>query len=249
VIDPRGSAPWYSIGRPAYFAEALVPVAFAAVLSPAFVLALPGFAEVLGSHESITYTMGTHYAAVWIPYVLLAFALAVAGLYGRSPRLGRGVVRAALVLCVLVLALASPTHWGHYLRPRNAHDAVLDAALARLSPGLDVGTFDEAYAHLGFDPSAQLGLRRDPRFVLVDETLANSWFTVRYLPGLQRGLVAGRYRRLWREDGVSLLERIDGGGAPRAERVRDGRGGGTVGAFARARRAFARGRGDQQKRG
>jgi len=249
VVDPRGSAPWYSIGRPAYFAEALVPVAFAAVLSPAFLLALPGFAEVLGSHESITYTMGTHYAAVWIPYVLLAFALAAASLYGRSSRLGSGVVRAALVLCVLVLAVASPTHWGHYLRARNAHDAVLDAALARLRPDLDVGTFDEAYAHLGFDPNAQLGLRRDPRFVLIDETLANSWFTVRYMPRLQRGLIAGTYRRLWRDDGVSLLERIDGRGAASAERVRDGRGSGAAGASARGRRAFARGRGNQQERG
>jgi uncharacterized membrane protein len=249
VVDPRGSAPWYSIGRPAYFLEALVPLAFAALLSPAFVLALPGFAEVLGSHESITYTMGTHYAAVWIPYVLLAFALAVGRLYARSARLGWGVARAALALCAIVLAVASPTHWGHYLRARNAHDAVLDAALARLGPGLEVGTFDEAYAHLGFDPHAQLGLRRDPRFVLIDETLANSWFTVRYLPRLQHGVAIGTYRRLWRDDGVSLLERIDGSGAAGAKRVRDGRGSGAVGAVASARRAFARGRGNQQERG
>jgi hypothetical protein len=163
--------------------------------------------------------------------------------------LGLGIVRAALVLCVVVLAVASPTHWGHYLRARNAHDAVLDAALARLAPNLDVGTFDEAYAHLGFDPNAQLGLRRDPRFVLVDETLANSWFTVRYLPRLQRGLVTGTYRRLWRDDGVSLLERIAGSGAASAERVPDGRGSGAAGAGPRGRRAFARGRGDQQERG
>jgi uncharacterized membrane protein len=249
IVDPRGSAPWYSIGRPAYFLEALVPLAFAAFLSPAFVLALPGFAEVLGSHESITYTMGTHYAAVWIPYVLLAFALGVEAAYGRSPRYGRGLVRASIVLCALVLAVASPTHWGHYLRARNAHDAVLDAALGRLPPTLQVGTFDEAYAHLGFDPNAQLGLRANPRFVLVDRTFANSWFTARYLPMLRRGLAAGRYRERWSEDGVSLLERVDGSGNASAERLRDGRGGDAVGAGARDRRALARGGGDQQERG
>ncbi len=249
VVDPRGSAPWYSIGRPAYFFEAMLPLAFVAFFAPAFVLALPGFAEVLGSHESITYTMGTHYAAVWIPYVLLAFACAIARLYDRSPQLARGFVRASLVLCVLVLAVASPTHWGHYLRARNAHDAVLDAALARLPATLEVGTFDEAYAHLGFDPNAQLGLQRDPRFVLVDETFANSWFTARYLPALRRGLARGTYRRVWSEDGVLLIERVNGRAGAGAERVSDGRGSGAVDASARARRAFAGGGGDQQERG
>jgi hypothetical protein len=207
IVDPRGSAPWYSIGRPAYFLEAMLPFAFVALLSPAAALALPGFAEVLGSHESITYTMGTHYAAVWIPYVLLAFAFAIARFADRSPRLALGLVRTSLGLSALVLAVASPTHWGHYLRGRNAHDAVLDAALARLPPGIEIGTFDEAYAHLGFDPNSELGLRRDPRYVLVDATLANSWFTVRYLPLVRRGLADGSYRRLWSDDGVLLVER------------------------------------------
>ncbi len=112
IVDPRGSAPWWSIGRPAYFLEALVPLGFVPLSSPAFVLALPGFAEVLASHESITYTMGQHYAAIWIPYVLFAYALAVARMHARSPRWARGVVRGSLALCVLVLVFASPTHWG-----------------------------------------------------------------------------------------------------------------------------------------
>ena len=77
IVDPRGSAPWYSIGRPAYFLEALVPLLFLCCLSPLFLVALPAFAEVLLSHESITYTMGQHYAGVWIGYVLAAFALGI----------------------------------------------------------------------------------------------------------------------------------------------------------------------------
>jgi uncharacterized membrane protein len=245
IVDPRGTAPWYSIGRPAYFLEALVPVAFAALFSPAFVLALPGFAEVLGSHESITYTMGEHYAAVWIPYVLLAFALGIARFSTDSPKTARGFVRASLVLCALVLAVASPTHWGHFLRARNAHDAVLDAALARLPVTLEIGTFDEAYAHLGFDPNAQLGLQKNPRYVLVDETLANSWFTVRYLPLLRSGLARGSYRQVWREDGVSLDERVDGRAAAGAEGQLRGRSSGPLGASPSRRRAFARRRGDE----
>ncbi len=209
LVDPRGSAPWYSIGRPAYFLEAMVPLAFVCVASPAFVLALPGFAEVLGSHESITYTMGTHYAAVWIPYVLFAYALAIAAQYRRSPRTARRLVGVSIALSLLVLAFASPTHWAHYLRARNLHDAVLDRAVARMPAGLDVGTFDEMYAHLGFNPHAQLGMARAPRYVLVDATLRNSWFTVAALPVLENGARSGAYRRLWAEDGVQLFERCD----------------------------------------
>lgn len=215
LVDPRGSAPWYSIGRPAYFLEAMVPLAFVCVASPAFLLALPGFAEVLGSHESITYTMGTHYAAVWIPYVLFAYVLAIAAQYRRSPHTARRLVQASIALCLLVLAFASPTHWAHYLRARNLHDAVLDRAVARLPADIDVGTFDETYAHLGFDPRAQLGMARAPRYVLVDATLRNSWFTVAALPVLQSGMRSGAYRRIWGEDGVQLFERCDPGAGGR----------------------------------
>ena len=206
IVDPRGSAPWTSIGRPAYFLEAVVPLALACFASPAFILALPGFAEVLGSHESITYTMGTHYAAVWVPYVLFAFALGIAATYVRRPRLAAVLVRTATVLCALVLVFASPTHWGHYLGLRTAHDEALDTAVLKIGNDLDVGTFDEMYAHVGFDPRAQLGLARSPRYALVDATYANSWFTVRYLPALRREAAAGKIRLIWRDDGLELYD-------------------------------------------
>jgi uncharacterized membrane protein len=216
IVDPRGSAPWYSIGRPAYFLEAVVPLALVCFASPAVVLALPGFAEVLGSHESITYTMGTHYEAVWVPYVLFAFVLGLATTYASRPRLARGLLRTSLVLCTLVLVFASPTHWGHYLGLRTAHDAVLDTAVAKIGNDLEVGTFDEVYAHAGFDPQAELGLRHAPRYALIDRTYSRSWFTVRYGPLLQRGVAEGRYRLIWSDDGVELYD-LGGTSAGHAE--------------------------------
>jgi uncharacterized membrane protein len=206
IVDPRGSAPLDSIGRPAYFLEAVVPLAFACFLSPAFVLAVPGFVEVLGSHESITYTMGTHYAAVWIPYVLFAFVLGIANAYARRPRLTAILVRTSTVLCALILIFASPTHWGHYLGPRSAHDAALDRAVGKIGNDLNVGTFDEMYAHAGFDPHAQLGLKHKPRYALVDATYARSWFTVQWLEALRRGAARGQYRLLWSDDGIELYD-------------------------------------------
>jgi uncharacterized membrane protein len=224
--DARGTAPWYSIGRPAYVLEAFLPLAFVALASPAVVLALPGFAEVLLSHESITYTMGQHYAAVWIAYVLFAFALAVGRAYARSPRLATALVRTAAALCVLVLAFASPTHWGHYLRARDAHDRVLDAALARLPRDANVGTSDELFAHLGFDRNAELGLARAPRFALVDVRNANSYLDGALLAAIDAS--SGAYRLLWNDDGVEFFERL-GGTAPRAaESGPGGRGSGAA---------------------
>lgn len=220
IGDLRGSAPWYSIGRPAYFLEAMIPLAFVPFASPAIVFALPGFAEVLGSHESITYTMGQHYAGVWIGYVLFAFALAIARTARRSPRAAANLVRAALALCVLVLAFASPTHWGHYLRLRDAHDAARDRALARLPRDIEVGASDDFYAHLGFDPHAMLGLARRPRFALVDERDTASYLNAKWRPIVVAGARRGAYRFVWGDDGVELYERRGGTAPPVAERAR-----------------------------
>ena len=205
--DARGQAPWYSIGRPAYALEALVPLAFLPLATPAFALALPGFIEVLASHESITYTMGQHYAGVWIGYVLFAFALGIARAHARSPDLGSRLLRMSLVISVLVLAFASPTHWGHNLRLRNAHDAARDRALARLDPASEVGASDVLFAHLGFDPHAMLGLDRAPRFALVDTRDRSSYVDERWAPIVTRGVATGALRLLWAEDGVGLYQR------------------------------------------
>ncbi|GAC1311277.1 MAG: hypothetical protein NVSMB19_25680 [Vulcanimicrobiaceae bacterium] len=205
--DARGRAPWYSIGRPAYVFEAFLPLAFAALASPAIAFAIPGFVEVLGSHESITYTMGQHYAAVWIAYVLFAFALAIGATYARAPRRATAVVRAALALCALVLVFASPTHWGHYVRARTAHDAARDRALARLPRDAEVGVADDFYAHLGFDPHALLGFERRPRYALLDAKDDGAALNVTWRPIIVAAARSGAYRLVWSDDGVELYER------------------------------------------
>jgi uncharacterized membrane protein len=204
-----GNTPWYSIGRPAYFLEALVPLAFVCLLSPLFLLALPGFAECLFSHDSVTYTMGQHYAAPWIGYVLGAFALGVARLYAKRWRLAIFAQRAAIALCVANLVFASPTHWGHYLGVRGAHDRIVDQELAGLPPALDVGTHDELFAHLGFDPNASLGLGRAPRAVLIDRRDETSYWVEQLVPVLEQEVAEGRYRLVRAVDGVERYERVE----------------------------------------
>lgn len=198
---------WASIGRPAYALEAFVTLCFVPFASPAVAFAFPPFAELLLSHDPITYTMGQHYAGIWIGYVLFAFALGSCGIAARAPRLGRRLVRASLALCLLVLVVASPTHWGHYLRLPNEHDAALAKALRRLPPDLAVGAPEEIYAHLGFDPHAELGLARSPRYALLDAALATSFLEKEWEPVVSRGLRDGTYRAVWREGSIALYER------------------------------------------
>jgi uncharacterized membrane protein len=194
------------VGRLTFLLEALLPLVFVPLFTPGFLLALPGLVEVLSSRWSITYTMGQHYAGVWIGEMLVAFALGIASVARRNPIAARNFVRAALVLCLVNLAVASPTHWGHYLRARNAHDAALDALVARVPPGAAVATYDEVYSHLGFDPGAQIGFDPDvlPEYLLFDDRYDGAAWRTIYRPRLETLLREGRYRPLAAYDGATL---------------------------------------------
>jgi hypothetical protein len=107
------------------------------------------------------------------------------------------------------LAFASPTHWGHYLGARTAHDRLVDRELAMLPPALDVGTHDELFAHLGFDPNASLGLGREPEAVLIDRNDRTSYWVERLGPILEQDVADGRYRLVRDVDGVERYERVE----------------------------------------
>lgn len=200
-LQARGpTTPLFSLGRLTYAIEAFAPVLFVPVLSPVVIGALPGFAECLLSHESLTYTMGQHYAAVWIGYVLIAYAFAASRL-GKWARIG------SLVACTLVLLVASPTHWGHFLTVPNRHDAVLDRFVGSLATDASVGTHDEMYAHLGFVSGAQIGLDPLPRFALFDFTYHSTAWDTSVRPQFERLLKSGVYRIVRSEDEVVLAER------------------------------------------
>jgi uncharacterized membrane protein len=189
------------LGRISYLLEAFVPLCFVPLVRRHVLYVIPGLAEVLASRWSITYTMGQHYAGVWVGEMLVAFALTLAAF---RPPLARRLTVAALVVCVLNLALASPTHWRHYLRPRTAHDAVLDRFLGALPPDAEIGSFDEVYAHLGFDPNAQLGIAMQPKLILLDRQYPSAYWHDVVTPQVRALVTAGRYRLVRADDGVEL---------------------------------------------
>ncbi len=193
------------VGRLTYVLEALVPLALIPLRSPVMLLALPGFAEVLASREPLTYTMGQHYAAAWVPYVLVAFALGATRLLARAPATGAGWIRASALLCALVLVFFSPLHLAHFLRFPNARDAATQRAIAQLPRDAGIGTYDEIYAHLGFFPRAQIGVRGEPEFVLYDERYVSHSWSQQIFPQIRRGLGNGAYAEVSNGDGIIVL--------------------------------------------
>jgi len=195
------------LGRVSYLLEAFVPLCLVPLIRRHILYVIPGLVEVLASRWSITYTMGQHYAGVWVGEMLVAYALTIAALaVARGPTFARRLTVASLVLCLLNLSLASPTHWGHYLRARNAHDAVLDGVLRTLPPAAAIGSYDEVYAHLGFDPNALLGVAGDPQYILLDRTYPSAYWRDVVTPQVQALVRQGRYRLVRNVDGVELYQ-------------------------------------------
>jgi uncharacterized membrane protein len=196
------------LGRLSFLLEAFVPLCFVPVFGWGVLLVAPGLLEVLSSHWSITYTMGQHYAGVWVGEMLVVYALGLAAFARtRGPQFATRLAVASLVICVLNLSLASPTHWRHYLAPVNAHDRVLDAFVAALPPAAVVGTHDEIYSHLGFDPNARNEWATLPEYVLVDNTYPSAgWQDIgrKQLADLVRRHV---YALVRKEDGVELYRK------------------------------------------
>ena len=196
------------LGRISFLIEALLPLSFVPLLRWHVLYVIPGLVEVLVSRWAITYTMGQHYAGAWVGEMLVAYALTIAALAAtRGVRFAGRLAIVSLVLCLLNLSLASPTHWGHYLRPRTAHDAVLDRFVAAIPPDATVGTFDEAYAHLGFDPGARFGIAGDPQYVLLDRTYPSAYWRDVVTPQVRAAAAAGHFHLMRSEDGVELYER------------------------------------------
>lgn len=209
ITDPQAQQTGLDavLGRVSFLLEAFVPLCFVPLLRPLGLIVLPGLVEVLSSRWSITYTMGQHYAGVWAGEMLVAYAVALAAL---SPARATRLATISLVLCAVNLGVASPTHWGHFLGPLTAHDRVLDAFVAELPRDAAVGTHDEIYAHLGFDPLARSGWKSRPEYVLVDDRYDSRGWQQTGLPELD-GLVRRHVYELVRTaDGVRLYRRGKG---------------------------------------
>ncbi|MDQ6929329.1 MAG: DUF2079 domain-containing protein [Candidatus Eremiobacteraeota bacterium] len=194
--------------RLGYVFLAFAPLVFVPFRLRILLLAVAPFAEVLLSRAPVTYTMGQHYAAVWIPYVLVAFVLGACDLQNRKPLRARAAMRAAFTICAVILLVANPLHPKYFLRIPQSKDRQLDAFIATLPAKIDVGTQEEAYTHMGFYPNATLGMERFPQYALFDWNYPDSNWVIRDGAKMRAALAAGRYKIARSNDGIVLYERV-----------------------------------------
>lgn len=190
--------------RFSFVIEVLAPLLFLPLRSAWFLLALPGLVEVLASRWSITYTMGQHYAGVWIAYVLAAFVVALAAIAKKNRARAELLAKLSMLVCALILVFASPTHWGHFLGVQTAHDRALNRILARIPASAQVGAVDEVYTHLSLDPNAQTGFAGSPEYLVVDARYDSATWRTLYEPELDARLHTGGYQSVTNDDGVTL---------------------------------------------
>ena len=144
-----------TVGRLTYVLEAFVPLAFVPFRSRLLWLALPGFAIVLLANSGLVWRMGMHYAALWIPWVLLAFAGGIAAL--RRPARW---TTSPFALSAVVLIAFSPLHPAHYLVPSYRALGDARAALAQVPAGRERGDARRVVQRDLGQPSGRDGVRR-----------------------------------------------------------------------------------------
>ena len=197
----------FTLGRLTYVLEALVPLAFVPLRSRLAWLAVPGFAIVLLANSGLVWRMGMHYAALWIPWLLIAFAAGIGTL-----RLQRRWTTIACVLSAIVLVAFSPLHPLHYLKPSYHALGDARAVLGSVPPGATVATHDEWYTAIAArHPGAQiLGTPftgGGAEYIVFAEDYPNATFREVLLPALRAALACGEYHLAMQRGAVRAYER------------------------------------------
>jgi uncharacterized membrane protein len=193
-----------TVGRVTYLAEALVPLALVPLGAPLLWLAAPGFAIVLLANSGLVWRMGMHYAALWIPWLLIAFVGGLAAL--RAPQRW---ATAALVLSAIVLVAFSPLHPAHYLRPSYHDLAAARAAVARVPPGASVATHDEWYTAISATHPGATVFGEDPpaaTYLAFAEDFPSAPFRGIVLPRLRALVAREHYRLVFHRGAVAVYE-------------------------------------------
>ena len=205
--------PWYlaqicTFGRFTYLLEALVPLAFLPFFSRWTWLAVPGLLVVLLSSDPIAWRMGSHYAAIYVPWLLLgAVAALVRFDAARAPRRAIRWFWTAAGICAIFLLAINPMHPAHYLRAIYPHGDV-ERAIALVPPGAHLLTHDEWFAHAAYaHPNATVFFCPFVDYALVSDDYPNGYYRDVIAPEIAREAAGNRMRIVKRFGHVTLFTR------------------------------------------
>jgi uncharacterized membrane protein len=201
----------FTFGRLTYVLEALVPLAFLPLRSWWSLMALPGGAIVLLANSGYVWRMGDHYAALWIPWLLVATVAGVASLARRagSRVAGRATVVAG-ALCVVFLIAFDPMHPLHYLHPYYHDLTGARRAIGCAPKTASLATYDEWFSAVAAQrPRATIDRTDGVQYLVYASDFSSDPNQARLWPKISQGVASGRYRVACRYGDVITYAAVD----------------------------------------
>lgn len=190
----------FTFGRLTYVLEALVPLAFLPLRSPWSLTAVPGAAIVLLANSGYVWRMGDHYAALWIPWLLVGTVAAVATL-ARAAKEGtaRRWVAAAAILCAVFLIAFDPLHPLHYLHSYYPDLSDARRAIACVPRDASFATYDEWFSAVAAQrPRATIDRATGVEYLVYARDFSGDPNQARLMPQVDREVARGEYREVCR---------------------------------------------------
>lgn len=199
----------FTFGRLTYVLEALVPLAFLPLLSWWGLMAVPGAVIVLLANSGYVWRMGDHYAALWIPWLLVAAVMGAAAVARRSEPRARSWTFAAGVVCALFLIAFDPLHPLHYLHPYYHDLADARRAIGCVPKDASLATYDEWFSAVAAQrPHATIDRASGMQYLVYAGDFPDTANQRRLWPALEADVAGGRYRIVCRYGNVAAYEAV-----------------------------------------
>ena len=194
--------------RLSYVGEALMPLAFCPLLAlEALLFVIPPAAEVLLAPRQLVWSMGSHYAGVWIGYLLIAWCVGICKLSLRNVCLVPKMVVAAFILSAGSFLFLRPAALSKEIRLRSDSEGQIGAIIASDLPrNVTIGVPDVLYGHLWQNHLVQLGVTRLPCYALLYEKTREEGYTRMMKVDISSGAY-GIYTMKWERSGLKLYHR------------------------------------------
>lgn len=201
----------FTFGRLTYVLEAFVPLAFLPLRSWWSLLALPGGAIVLLANSGYVWRMGDHYAALWIPWLLVGTVTGVASLVGaRGEKAGVRATAFAGVLCAIFLIAFDPAHPLHYLHSYYADRGDARRAIGCVPKDASLSTHDEWFSAVAAQrPLATIDRAHGVEYLVYAADYPNATYQARVRPAVEAEVARGEYKLVCRYGNVAAYRAAD----------------------------------------